>query len=327
VQGVLEISTGHAVTAEGRRVKGSYHYEFSLDDRYFVDSIERIVVDLENNEDLFEIPASDSSDLLATFSPDSTYLAVVGEGVYTLPTGEHVFDSPDSSNVNFSPDGTLVAFSSDGVYEVGTWEQVLALTDEWGGKPYFSDDNTYLHLYQTGVYNVVTGERLEIPSYSRLSPNGDLMIDFDDGIYDLATQEEVYTFEFDEFSIMGPAPRFFNTQQTVMARSLVYSSDDKFYFFCLIYGVEGTDWAYRSGMVNAENKIVAYVDTPNGEELNTLDGILIVLAQTEDSRWYRVAFVGAGSYDGEILPPLWISAEDVTPISMPEGIPIEDPNA
>ncbi|MEL6407293.1 MAG: hypothetical protein AAFR81_23175 [Chloroflexota bacterium] len=323
-RGVIETSTGETIIESDAFLKPEYQFYFSPDDRYFIDSREFTVFDLEAETYLFKVQPSDRYYTTIAFSPDSQYIAVADDGIFTLPEGERVLTT-DGAFPSFSSDGTLVALSDDSVYEVGTWEQVLDLSDITGVVE-FTNDNNYLHFYSRRVMHITTGEalELEVGDTTRLSPNQDLLISLDRGIYDLESFEQLVTFDFEE-----PYTRFvsipFNPQQTVMARSFNFVSNAFFYDLCLVYGVAGTDWAYRSGLVTAENAIPVY-NAPNGEEITDISDMLVVFSQTEDGAWYRVSVDGAVDLDLE-PPPLWISADDVTPISMPEGIPIEDPNA
>ncbi|MEL6524889.1 MAG: WD40 repeat domain-containing protein [Chloroflexota bacterium] len=323
-QGVIEVSTGNVIIESDEFLKPDYQFYFSPDDRYFIDSREFTVFDLEAETYLFKVQPSDRYYTTISFSPDSQYIAVADDGIFTLPEGERVLTT-DGAFPSFSPDGTLVALSDDGVYEVGTWEQVLDLSDITGVVE-FTNDNNYLHFYSRRVMHIPTGDalELEVGDTTRLSPNQDLLISLDRGIYDLETFEQLVTFDFEE-----PYTRFvsipFNSQQTVMARSFNFVSNAFFYDLCLVYGVAGTDWAYRSGLVETISSITAY-DEPNGERVTDIFGMMIVLSQTEDGAWYRVVPDESTDSISELVP-LWVRAEDVTPISMPDGIPIEDPNA
>ncbi|MEO1165400.1 MAG: hypothetical protein AAFV98_16560 [Chloroflexota bacterium] len=326
-EGVYETSTGDLVMHDPVNRQSSYdYYRFSPDDRYFINELELTIFDLENREYILDIEPSEPT-MSTAFSPDSRYLAVAGKGVYSLPDGEQVLVS-EGNRTSFSPDGTLVAFNGDAVYEVDSWQEVITI-EEGDGSPQFTADNQYLHIFSWGAYHIPTGDFFEIEnrgSFTRLSPNGDLLIDVSNGIYDLETAEQRLTFDFAESFILGSVPTPFNASQTILARSYNnFTYTQGLYAMCLVYGVAGSDWAYRSGLVTTENAIPVY-DAPNGEEITDISEILLVFSQTADGAWYRISPAGGINFDREFVP-LWIRAEDVTPISMPEGIPIEDPNA
>ncbi|MEO1166701.1 MAG: hypothetical protein AAFV98_23180, partial [Chloroflexota bacterium] len=268
---------------------------------------------LQSNDNGYDFPAQ------VSFSPDSMYLAVEQDGIYTLPDGEKVFTTTDGWTANFSSDGTVVGFADDGIYEVGTWEKLFNIEGGLQG-PYFTLDSEYVFVNEWGVYQVEIGELLEIPyRYFQVSPNNDLFISSYDGIYELDTWNKLVTFE-----TLSPSPPFasYNAEQTVIAYQYINREfEDSLNSACLLYGVAGANWAYRSGLVQSDSLISAY-NVPDGNEMNQISGFIVVYAQTQDNTWYKVTM--GNSFEGE-LTPIWIRADDVTPISMPEGIPIESP--
>ncbi|MEL6525130.1 MAG: hypothetical protein AAFQ07_05405, partial [Chloroflexota bacterium] len=267
----------------------------------------------------FDVEPSNRYFTSMRFSFDSQYLAVADDSVYTLPEGERVFDTTDSRYVNFSPDSTLVALADGDVYELGTWEQQFAFIEaDVSGFPIFTENNRYLRIVNWGWYDLTTGNNtlIPVPDFSRFSPNGDFMEVYEEAIYSLETGEAVFSLEIDNTMRPGFVPNSFNGTQTHLA----VSNGEQ--YVCQIYGAAGSDWAYRSGIVSVEDEVQSF-DTPEGEENRMLSGTLVVFSQTEDGAWYRVT--KGNNMSGEPVSALWIRADDVMPISMPEGIPIESP--
>ena len=101
-----------------------------------------------------------SGGFLASFSPDSTLMAVPNDGVYVTESGEYLF-AFGPNPASFSPDGSLMAVRFVGVYAVDTWEEQLRFsTAESWLSPTFSPDGQLLIVPGDGIYDTDSWERL-----------------------------------------------------------------------------------------------------------------------------------------------------------------------
>jgi hypothetical protein len=306
--GVFETSSGTMLIETDASV---WDVRFSDDDKYVVINGES-VYEMATQSLLFTLESTGYSfPPQVDFSPDSHYLAVEQIGVYSVLDGEKVF-STDGWTVNFSNNGQMLGIADDGIYEVGTWRKLFDVAGGLQG-PYFSPNDELAFVYEWGIYRVATGELFEIATYPQISPDGQMIIVPRDGIYDANTWVRIYSLEG-----IGQAGPFytFNLEQTLM--TMTYNTyQDTLNEACMIYGISGNEWPYRSGLVYAEQTITAY-SAPSGQEVGTIGNNLIVFSQTNDGEWLRIS-IGETSSSGL---DLWVKASEVTPLSLPDGIPI-----
>ena len=96
-----------------------------------------------------------------------------------------------------------------------------------------------------------------------------------------------------------------------------YLYRDYINYACMVYGLAGSEWPYRSGIVHSESLIPAFA-SPDGEEITQVSGDFIVFWQTENRAWYRISL----DKSFEPMPELWVRSSDVIPVSLPDNIPL-----
>jgi hypothetical protein len=272
-------------------------------------------------------------DGLALLSPDGTTVMVADRGIYDVETGDALLIG--TGLTFFSPDSTLAAVVSDGVYDLATGERLLPLY----GAGHFSNDGKLLVVWYEGVYEVGTWTlRFTVSNVAQSSPDNSLIVVFGDGVYNASSGTKLYAIQgniaaFDSTSTLlavgGDYTYVADTGERLFALPTYGSSPIVVPLFspdgtllstntmgsCVIYGVVGTDWAYRSGVVHIDNALHLH-ESPSGSELeSTVHGDEIVFARSSDSNWFQVLS------DDLVLG--WIPASQVEIRSMPDGVPIE----
>jgi hypothetical protein len=273
-------------------------------------------------------------------------VAIVGEGVYEAATREMRFPLEAGIGLVFSPDGTMIAVAFRGVYNTRTGEKLFHID----GSAEFTADSTLVSVYHWYLLEAATGVVSPIlsnlPLYSAFLPDDTTFspdmrfVALGDGyftVYNLSTSEEAFTFYgsyptfnhdstlmlvggsgvYDtsnghlllEFPFPGHVPFWrtsFNVDETLLM--LLLDSAD-----CLIYGIEGFPWPFRSGLISPSEDTPIF-DSPSGEMVQ--DGAFWfypVYELTADREWLRIA-------EGE--NQLWVRADDVDILSLPDGIPV-----
>lgn len=309
--GVLELATGDVVLPSDTDMGNAI---FSQDDAYIF-LVNGSVFEISTGIKLFTTQLGEFSVSHAAFSPNSEFVAVENVGVYTVPDGELVFET-DGWTPNFSDSGRLLGITSDGIYEVGTWEKLMDIQGD-PFEPIFSKDESVVLIIYDGFYNLQTGAHLEQPViWPYFSPDEMLIANVDDGVYATATFEKLL--EMSQSKFPGNYLVFNSIQTRARLTYFNEAYGQNVNEACMIYGLPGTQWAYRSGLVHAPEPITAY-SSPNGDAVTEIANELIVFSQTEGSEWYRITL---GEYF-KPMPDLWVKAEDVTAVSLPGGIPIE----
>lgn len=250
------------------------------------------------------------------FSPDSKWLAVWST-VYDIETGEAVFSFTPGTSIEFSPDSTLMA-TSIAVFDTGTWEKRFDIA----GNARFSPDSRLIVIFRDGIRETATGQYVAHHSDAidygdfAFSPDGTMIAFGREGemVQSTSNWEVLYTFDgfpptfspngtllatpsgiYDaqngellfDFNLSG-SQLSFNLDNTILATGQ--------HDFCALYAIEGMSWPYRSALV--------YLDS---------GGIYPVYATTPDGKWLRISEI------------FWAAADDIDILSLPEGIPVEDP--
>lgn len=306
-------------------------------------------------------PISEQAILFSmAFSPDSRLVAIEGHGLYETATWTKRFALPEGlGGIEFSPNGTWVSVGLN-VYETQTGKPVFSRPHISGGIN-FSPDETMIAVWG-GVFDTATWQkRFHLSGYGAFSPDSRLVVGEWEGVLETATGEPAapqgeYTagggtfspdstmiaFGTDEwtvkntftgetlFTFMGSAPIFSSDNKLLATTSGLYHTSDGEHLiefpysdnlpgafiqfssentlltlaspsyggakFCALYGLSGSPWPYRSGLVRVENQ-----------------GIQAVYATTPDRVWLRIS------------DELWVIADEVEIITLPEGIPKENP--
>jgi hypothetical protein len=189
---------------------------FSADARFIATT--QGVFEVATGERLFAL----DTPARTVFDSTGAYLAVPGDGVYSVPSGEHIlsFSNPQAAFAAFSPASTVVAVDNDGVYDLATGERRFRITR---GNPLFVQLDTqqyiatdfFLYELATGtehprvgtlpfrpdlprfqiddeVYGIMPdGSGFTIPAL--LSPDGAAIAVRFDGVYDAQTGEKWFT--------------------------------------------------------------------------------------------------------------------------------------
>jgi hypothetical protein len=262
------------------------------------------VYDLQTGGKVFTI-STDGDYYPGNFSRDSSMIGLAHDGLYDTTTWQERFSFGGYGAPIFNSDGTIIAVPGEFVYDVTTGEALFGINAIAG--LYFSPDDASLAVWEDGVYDVDAGERmLTTAGYTEFNDDGALVAVWGDGVYDTETWDRQIAISRYAFNI------YFNVENTLIsAMHLNYENRD-LDVSCLIYGIAGNKWAYRSGVVSSNSPVPVY-DSPEGTELFTTFNELIVLAQTADNQWYRVG------------QNQWVRASDVGVMSMPDGVPVENP--
>jgi len=88
---------------------------------------------------------------------------------------------------------------------------------------------------------------------------------------------------------------------------------------CAVWSPADYPWLYRSGLIATDGSIPVY-GAPSADAAVLVEGYqgeLIVFARTVDDEWYKVM--------DDDMNAGWVSTEDIEVISMPEGVPVENP--
>jgi hypothetical protein len=274
--------------------------EFSPDSQYFavwnqgiyeLATGKRIIISLGTNP---------------TFSPNSHYVTISADGVYNIETNQRLITTTSPDSAIFSPDSKLVAIANDGVYELPSGKRRFKISGDQYIPPYFTKDSRFLVNDNDGVYDLNTNQkRYSIAHLTGITQADDLIITREKGIIETASGTT-------KFQIM---PAYFAAHDKLVYQTIPTDVGN----LCLLFGIKGDKWPYRSGLVNTSRTQI--YSTPDGEKrldpqgkLLISDKQLAVFAQTDDKKWLRVA------------DSAWVKASDVQPKSLPEGIPIENPS-
>jgi len=334
--GVYEIETlTHVIPTEGEYARFSPQGTYiSIDDDglYEIETGQRIAED-NNPREWYQ----------DSFSPNEQWVFRNYGGLYRLPSYEQMWEVSESAyGLDYSSDGQYIAVDTLGILEVETGEMVIPNFTLGAA---FTSDSSQVVL-SDGIYNLPSGEKVVSFSATTIDLSSSEKFVFSEaGVFDFVTGERielvgnaysVSTFDEDRYMLEGN--RIYDTNDwqlvtEVMPERLTYplvseqgnlvtnlhsGRDTNTGASCLIYGVEGNRWPYRSGVVRSEADVVLY-ETPQAvEQLAYVSGEMIVYAQTEDQQWFKVL------RDTERIEYGWIHAADIEPVFMPEGIPVED---
>ncbi len=201
--GVYDLYTGQEVFQIGRGKQA-----LSPDGRYLA-VMNDGVYDLSTSEKLFAIAGKDTTyHSVPKFSSNGQYLAVVGDHLYHVPFGEPIISIPSKERevYSFSPDSSLIAITGQGVYETATGNFKFFIDGFTFGDEdlEFSPDGKYLTVTIDGIYDVNTGARLiDMSAGASFSPDSQLVVVGKKGLYTLDPFEKVmdlsayYTVIFD----------------------------------------------------------------------------------------------------------------------------------
>lgn len=301
---------------------------------------------------LFAQPLTDEKEMAfyprGIFSPDEKWVVILKDGIYSLPAWKKAFSfSPTKyeymRGFEFSPDSRYFVLEENGVYDVATW--TLGINTYSAGAD-FTKDGKHV-VISDGLYDLATGEKkFSIAAFSiHLSPE-EQFIGSDEQLWNIKTGDSanlpgsMYSLFYAEDTLLITSMAIYNTQtREIIPANTIYGGPETFNSSstlmstvhldfarraarrphtgssCLLYGVEGNIWPYRSGIVKTDADIDIY-QSPT-EVVNHGGGEMIVYSQTVDHAWYKVLIDETETHFG------WIRAADVTPISMPAGIPIE----
>lgn len=343
------ISVYDAVSAALTFEVAGEFWQFSPDSRWLVVGGDGVYA-AATGEKLMAIQGGSFGSL--AFSPDSSLLAVGGDGLYEMDSAEkrRVIEGGKFSYLLFSPDGTRLAVGSDGLYEMSVGTKVMPLDSSTfaftadsltlvishtvnkqatiavyeaadgrlrfeapGDKFAFSPDETLLMVEKsfpvitTTAYEIASGiSRLEVTGNSwRFSPDGRLFAS-SDGLYVTDTGEKIAPLE--------GHPRTFDPASTTLAATMGS--------VCVVYGSAETNWqvvAPRAGMVYMDGKINVR-RRPDAGIISGEEGYMLVVARNAAGTWYKIPlWYGYAERYG------WISARVVTPVYLPEDLPVENP--
>lgn len=278
---------------------------FSPNSRYMVIS-DRGLYDLATGKRLIKTTGS-----FTRYSSDSKYVAILGDGLYNIESQQKIVEIEPLQGTSFSPDNKTVAITGNGVYDLATGERKFPVDGYELASPDYVEGTPWLIVDEDGIYNLTTGEKYFSinGSYNSANQDASLIMIYKKGIYDTATGQQ-------KFEIRGGR---FVLQDKLITSNLYAPPDMPDGLICGVYGVKGDKWPYRSGLVNTSN--TQLYSTPNGDIRLDSQGLPMVtdkqhavLAQTSDKQWFRISVTS------------WVKASDVQPVSLPDGIPIENPS-
>ncbi|MCA9910981.1 MAG: hypothetical protein KC519_20140, partial [Anaerolineae bacterium] len=246
---------------------------------------------------------------LATVSQSGTYLAIDGDGVYKLPEFARLFDLDPEYEANnhppvFSPDETLLV--SDAVYRIPTGEYVAAASVQ--GE--FNTDGSRFAAYWDYLFNTDTWETIiPLERYAYFALGGDVLAVGWDAVYNAATGEKYTSIASGYTRFNDPQTRITVENHWISGRYTHETTD-----FCLVYGLPGTDWPYRSGLVHVDDSVnLRSAPNPNSPIVTTTARTdLPVFAVSPDGAWLKVA------------EETWVANWVVEVISLPPDLPVED---
>lgn len=279
------------------------------------------------------LPLSDDENVSIRISPNNQFYAVSGDGVYELATGERRF-AIAGVLPEFSPDGRWLAAERDGVYDVQTGERLIALENAPFASPRFSPDSRWL-ADAGAIFDMATGEKLfdmDIWNEAVFSPDSRLVVGAD-GVYDVPSGERLFelsgarvSFSADGSLIAASDGRIHNVETGEVVRRMLddptfspggtlLSVNPDAVTGCFIYGLSDHPFPYRSGLVQP-NAGVNIRRSPflSADVLRSTGDLLVVTARNDDGTWYKVLYDGTEG---------WVSAEAVSIVEMPDGVPVE----
>ncbi|MBA3869169.1 MAG: hypothetical protein H0X30_08445 [Anaerolineae bacterium] len=245
------------------------------------------------------------------FSLDSRYISISEDGVYNIESRKKVvkFQSTDTPS-SFSPDSKSIAVITDGVYDLATGNRLFKISGNKYATPLYFGNTNWLDVDDDGVYDLSTGKKqLDVSGHIySASPDGSLTVIDQKGIFETTTGQLKFRIRNGYFAIHDK-----------LVLSYISTSSELSGLYCAIYGIKGDKWPYRSGLVDTSHTQI--YNAPNGDKRLDAQGRPLttarqqaVFAQTTDKQWFKI---GDNS---------WVKASDVQPVSLPEGIPIENPS-
>lgn len=304
-----------------------------------LDTLENLMPDLELNFFAHGI-----------FSPNSQLISLQGDGVYSLPSLEKQFTIPstsDSYGFIFSPNSRYFILDELGVFDLTSGEQIIssfildATFDRSSSRVYMSNGIYDLKtgektidlnittvalspterfiLSEAGIFSAETGERIIVPinSFGRYFFNDEFFIGQGGVYYTDDWQPAISTTSYGLYPAINEQLNLITYSHSDYSRSRANLS--KSGSSCLLYGIEGNPWQYRSGVVFSDNDIDVYESSIETDTfVDKAGGEMIVYEISEDRKWFKILSDTMGVTFG------WIRAQDVETIFMPEGIPIEN---
>lgn len=160
-----------------------------------------------------------------TFSPDSAYVGITGDGVYRLVDGHKVIDTSTQEVIHsqsllilFSSDSSL-ATTATGIYRLIDSQLLLAINTD-GAR--FSPNLAYVTNGE-GVYRLSDGiELLDIQGEVFFTPDNILAV-AEDGIYRLSDGEQLvarnFSFSYPHYPIFSPDSLYMIVNQLILSET------------------------------------------------------------------------------------------------------------
>ncbi|MEP6987824.1 MAG: hypothetical protein ABI970_19645, partial [Chloroflexota bacterium] len=219
------------------------------------------------------------------------------------------FQSTDIPS-SFSPDSKSIAVVTDGVYDLATGKRLFQISGNKYAAPLYFGKANWLDVDEDGVYDLSTGKKqFDVSNHIfSASQDGSLTVIDQKGVFETSTGQLKFSIRNASFAIHDK-----------LILSFISTSDNNSGLYCGVYGIKGDKWPYRSGLVDTSHTQI--YNAPNGDQRLDTQGRPLttayqqaVFAQTSDKKWLKIR-------DNN-----WVKASDVQPMSLPEGIPIENPS-